>query len=151
MKSIVAYAVVFMAQCILMPNAIADGVSIEQSALDFQSARFTAMIDADMGSLEAFLADDLTYTHTTGWIETKSGFLSTVESGKIDYMSITPTDVDVRVYGNVAVITGLAGLQGAVDDRTVSFTIRFLDVSRRVGDSWQLVAWQSVRLPEDED
>jgi hypothetical protein len=39
-----------------------------------------------MESLEGFLADDLTYSHTTGWTENKSQFLSTVESGKIDYV-----------------------------------------------------------------
>ena len=121
-----------------------------QSALDFQSARLKAMIDADIDALEKYLADDLTYSHTTGWTETKSEFLSTVESKTIDYMSVTPRDVEVRIYGDVAVMTGLSGMQGAIGDRPVSFTIRFLDVSKRVGDSWQLVAWQSVRLPEDE-
>jgi ketosteroid isomerase-like protein len=104
-----------------------------------------------MNSLEGFLADDLTYSHATGWTETKSGFLSTVESRSIDYISMTPEDVAVRIYGDVAVMTGIAKMQGAVGDRKVSLTIRFLDVSRRVGDTWQLVAWQSVKMPEDED
>ena len=108
------------------------------------------MIDADIDALESYLADDLTYSHTTGWTETKSEFLSTVESETIDYVSVTPRDVEVRIYGDIAVITGLSRMQGAVNDRPVSFTIRFLDVSRRVGDSWQLVAWQSVKLREDE-
>ena len=122
----------------------------KQSALEFQSARIKAMIDADIDALESYLADDLTYSHTTGWTETKSEFLSTVESETIDYVSVTPRDVEVRIYGDIAVITGLSRMQGAVNDRPVSFTIRFLDVSRRVGDSWQLVAWQSVKLREDE-
>jgi ketosteroid isomerase-like protein len=132
-------------------TAIADESSVEQSALAFQSARFKAMVEADIETLDAYLADDLTYSHTTGWMETKVEFLSTVKSAKINYMSVTPRDVEVRIYGDVAVMTGLSDMQGAVGDREVSFTIRFLDVSRRVGDSWQLVAWQSVRMPDDED
>jgi CubicO group peptidase (beta-lactamase class C family) len=135
---------------LLLDEAITDDVSIVQSALDFQSARFEAMIDVDMEKLEEFLADDLTYTHTTGWVETKAEFLSTVESGKINYMEVTPREVSVRIYGDIAVMTGLSKMRGAVGDNEVSFTIRFVDVSRRAGDSWQLVAWQSVRLPEDE-
>jgi pimeloyl-ACP methyl ester carboxylesterase/ketosteroid isomerase-like protein len=124
-------------------------VSAAQSALQFQSARFTAMVEEDLDALEVFLADDLTYSHTTGWTETKAEFLATVASRKIDYIAMSPKDVAVRVYGDIAVMTGLSKMEGAVGDRNVSFTIRFLDVSRRVGDAWQLVAWQSVRMPEE--
>jgi len=151
MKLITGCAFILMAQFMAMQDAIADDASTGQSALEFQSARFRAMVDVDMERLEEFLADDLSYSHTTGWTETKSEFLSTVESGKIDYVSVTPRDVEVRIYGDIAVITGLSGMQVAVGDQPVSFTIRFLDVSRRVGDSWQLIAWQSVKFSEDDD
>ena len=151
MKSIVSCAVILTVQLLLLNDAKADEVSIEQSAMEFQLARFAAMVDADTETLEKYLADDLTYTHTTGWIETKTGFLETVRSGKIDYMAMTPSEVQVRIYGDIAIMTGLSRMKGAVGDKTVSFTIRFLDVSRRIGDSWQLVAWQSARLPADED
>ena len=149
MRSIVAFACVFLLQAAYVERAFSDDAAVEQSALEFQSARFDAMVEEDMEALERFLADDLTYSHTTGWTETKSGFLSTVASRKIDYVSMSPEAVEVRVYGDVAVMTGLSRMQGAVGDRKVSMTIRFLDVSRRVGDSWQLVAWQSVKIPED--
>lgn len=149
MRSMVALAVIFLPQILFVEHAFSNDAATAQSALEFQSARFKAMVEEDMESLEQFLADDLTYSHTTGWTESKSEFLSTVESRKIDYLSMTPDDVEVRVYGDVAVMTGLSRMQGAVGDRKVSFTIRFLDVSRRVGDSWQLVAWQSVKIPEN--
>ena len=140
-----------MAHFVFAQEAISVDAATERSALEFQAARFQAMVDADIENLEKFLADDLTYSHTTGWIETKSEFLSTVESGRIDYVTVTPMDVEVRVYGEIAVMTGLSNMQGAVGDRSVSFTIRFLDVSRRVDNAWQLVAWQSVRVPEDDE
>ncbi len=151
MKLVSICMTVLLAQLIFVQGVVADGASIEQSALEFQSARFQAMVDADVASLEDFLADELTYAHTTGWTETKSEFLATVDSGRLDYMSVTPSDVNVRTYGDIAVMTGLARMRGALGGKPVEFTIRFLDVSRRAGDSWQLVAWQSVRIPEDED
>ena len=151
MKSILVYVSLFTAQLMLGDAAIADQESVAQSASEFQVSRFKAMVDADIEALEEFLADELTYAHTTGWTETKSEFLSTVETGKINYMAIAPADITVRMYDDVAVMTGLADIKGTVDDRQLSFTIRFLDVSRRVGDTWQLVAWQSVRMPDRED
>jgi ketosteroid isomerase-like protein len=136
-----------MTQLMVASVAAADDTTTEQDALNFQAARFNAMVNADVERLEEFLADDLTYTHTTGWIESKAEFLSTVESGRIDYMVVTPREVKVRIYGDFAIMTGLSRMQGTVGDRTVDFTIRFTDVSRRVGNSWQLVAWQSAKLP----
>lgn len=145
-KSIRCCAVMLMAQFMVASIAAADDTNTKQSAHDFQTARFNAMVDADVERLRDFLADDLTYTHTTGWIETNSEFLSTVESGRIDYMVVTPREVNVRVYGDIAVMTGLSRMQGKVGDRAVDFTTRFTDVSGRVGNSWQLVAWQSAKL-----
>ena len=120
-----------------------------QSALDAQAARLKATIDADIETLETYLADDLTYSHNTGWVETKSEYLATVESATLDYQSATPRDVEVRIYGDIAVLTGLADMTGLLRGEPVTLTIRFLEVSRRVGDSWQLTAWQSVRYIDD--
>lgn len=151
MKSILSCMTVLLAQLIFLQGVIADDAANEQSALEFQSARFQAMVDADVASLEGFLADELTYAHTTGWTESKTEFLATVGSGRLDYISLTPRDVRVQMYGDIAVMTGLARMRGVLGDKPVELTIRFLDVSRRTGDSWQLVAWQSVRIPEGEN
>ena len=146
---LIVCSVIFIAQFVFMQYATADDVSTEQSAMEFQSKRFAAMVAVDIDSLQQFLAEDLSYAHTTGWVETKQGFLSTVASEVIDYQSVIPRDVQVRIYGDIAVITGLSEMKLAVRGEPVNLTIRFLDVSRRVGQSWQLVAWQSVRLTED--
>ena len=151
MKLTVIRAIVLIAHFVFAQAAVSDDTTTGQRVLEFQSARFKAMVDEDVELLERFLADDLTYAHTTGITETKAEFLSTIASGRIDYLALLPSKVDVRVYGDVAVLTGLARLRGAVGDREVDFTLRFLDVSRRVGDNWQLVAWQSVRVLEESD
>lgn len=151
MKTILGCLTIIVALLIFGFAAVADDATVEQGALEFQASRFRAMVDADIDLLESYLADELTYSHTTGWTETKPEFLQTVRSGKINYLAVEPRDVIVRIYGDVAVMTGLSDMRGAVDDRTVSFTIRFLDVSRRVGGAWQLVAWQSVRMPDSEE
>ncbi len=128
--------------------AVAQQDSIDtskQQALAAQISRFSAIVNADIKSLQELLADELTYSHTTGWTESKTGFISTVESKKINFLSIIPRDVNVRIYGNTAVITGLANVKGIVSSGPKEITIRFLEVSRQVNGSWRLVAWQSVK------
>ena len=148
-KTFCALAVALAAQLLLVPTSLAEFGVDQQSALDAQAARLKATIDADIETLETYLADDLTYSHNTGWVETKVEYLATVESETLDYVSATPRDVEVRIYGDIAVLTGLADMSGLLRGEPVALTIRFLEVSRRVGDSWQLTAWQSVRFIDD--
>ena len=117
----------------------------EQKVIEAQEARFSAMIKADIGGLRKLLSDDLTYSHTTGWTETKSGFLNTIETKKIDYLSMDSRNLAVRIYDNTAVITGLADVKVKVGGEQKEFTIRFLEVCRKHDNSWKLVAWQSVK------
>jgi len=149
MKSVISVAAIVLLQFMFAQSVIAEDDAAAQSALEFQSERFAAMVAADTERLEGFLADDLSYAHTTGLVETKQQFLQTIESGVIDYQRIVPGDVRVRIYGEVAVMTGTAELQAVANGSPVRARIGFLDVSRRVGDIWQLVAWQSNRLPEN--
>ncbi len=46
------------------------------------SISISAIIDADIEKLKELLDQDLTYSHTQGWTETKLGYLETVKSKK---------------------------------------------------------------------
>ena len=113
---------------------------LKQEVLNAQSSRISAMIDADIDKLNELLTDDLTYAHTTGWTETKTGYLETIKSGRINYVSFVPKDVEIRIYDETAVLTGKVDVNLGRTD----FTIRFLEVQRKVDGIWKLTAWQSV-------
>ena len=117
----------------------------EKQILKQQAARFTAMIDSDAVKLETLLADDLTYGHTRGSLETKTGFIETVRTQRIDYLSFVPRDVNVRIYENIAVLTGFIDVRVIYKGEELVFTTRFLEVQRKVHDDWLLTAWQPVK------
>ena len=129
--------------------AVATADEPEDEVLASQDARLRAMIDEDIDALSELLADDLHYSHTRGSVESKAQFLSTVQSRRIDYLAAKPRDVRVRLFGDTAVITGLSDMSLIYRGEALDFTIRFLEVSHRVGAHWQLVAWQSVRYDPD--
>ena len=112
----------------------------KEEVFNAQSSRILAMIDADIDKLNNLLTNDLTYAHTTGWTETKTGYLETIKSGRINYISFVPKDVEIRIYGETAVLTGKVDVNLGRTD----FTIRFLEVQRKVDGTWKLTAWQSV-------
>jgi len=126
-----------------------DSNNTKQQILDHQISRFTAMIEEDVDILKSLLADDLTYGHTKGSTETKSGFIETVKSKRIDYLSFNPKDVTVRIYDNVALLTGFIDVKVIYKSKELIFTTRFLEVQRKVDDNWLLAAWQPVVYEEN--
>jgi hypothetical protein len=107
------------------------------------------MISEDVVALGELLAEDLSYSHTSGWTETKSGFLSTIETKTIDYVGISPSNISCRLYNKTAIITGDSAMSLLVRGDPLQLSIRFLDVSYEVDGTWLLIAWQSVRLKDE--
>src|SRR5215468_6297858 len=62
-----------------------------------------AMMTADKAKLEALTADQLSYGHSSGKVETKAEFIGVVAGKKTIYKSITLTDPTVVVAGNNAI------------------------------------------------
>ena len=118
----------------------------EKAIRQLENRRFHAMIEADTAALDTILADDLTYTHTNGWVDTKEQFIGWLETGELNYESITTDGVLVRVYAATAVVTGQAAVEIKVNGQAKNLQIRFIDVYVKREGHWQMVAWQSTRL-----
>lgn len=146
MKLLNIIGILLLLSC--QPNVAKDEnyTATKEQILKQQSARFTAMIEADVVKLETLLADDLTYGHTGGSTETKIGFIETVNTERVDYVSFVPSDLNVRVYENTAVLTGFIDVKVIVEKEEFVFTTRFLEVQRKVDGNWILTAWQPVIL-----
>jgi ketosteroid isomerase-like protein len=108
-------------------------------------ARFEAAQKNDLEALGKLLADDLTYTHSTGRLETKAAFLESLKSGKLQFKKIEPADLQVRVYGTTVVINGTAKMSVVNDGQAKDIALRFTDVWVNRAGHWQMVAWQSSK------
>ncbi|PYQ14597.1 MAG: hypothetical protein DMF80_12055 [Acidobacteria bacterium] len=111
-----------------------------------EALRFEAMIKGDAAALDGLLADDLVYTHASGKVDTKASFLDDIKAGQLRYKTIRPEDPKLSVYGDTAVVTGLASFEVNNHGQELNMKLRYTDVWVRRGDHWQMVAWQSTRL-----
>ncbi len=112
-----------------------------------QAARFQAMLDADVAALNDVLADDLVYAHTTGTIDSKSSMIENITAGAVNYELIEPTDTKIRLYGDVAVVTGSSNMRVSAGEQLYELSIRFIEVYVFDNENWRLVSWQSTRVP----
>jgi ketosteroid isomerase-like protein len=126
-----------------------ESTAIAPEVLQAQSRRFQATIDVDIETLGDLLADDLSYTHSTGQIDTKAEFLDSLQAQTIKYLSIEPQDMQVRLYGDFAVITGITALRVHFGGQDRAASLRITEVHRRHDNGWQLLAYQSTRIPEE--
>jgi ketosteroid isomerase-like protein len=120
----------------------------EQEVRAAEAARIEATTANDFDALDRLLADDLTYTHSNAQLDTKRQFVEALRSGRTRYRSIEPSDVQVRVYGTVAILTGRARVSVVSNDQPSEIVLRFTSAWAQREGRWQFVAWQSTRVPQ---
>ena len=118
-----------------------------QAVIDLDRKRMLAMALKDVATLESLLADDLIYTHSSARLDTKRSLIEGMTSGKTVYTAVEPSDVKAQDLGDTVVLTGIAQIKVTVAGTPNAFGVRFTDVYARRDGRWQMVTWQSTRLP----
>jgi ketosteroid isomerase-like protein len=119
-----------------------------QKIIDLDRKRMQAMADKDIATLNAVIADDLIYTHSSARLDTKKSLIGNMESGSTVYTSVVPSDVKAQDLGDTVVLTGSCKISVMSGGKPNSFGVRFTDVYANRGGNWQMVTWQSTRTPD---
>ena len=120
----------------------------EVDVLKADDRRFEAMRRGDWVALDAALADDLTYVHSTARLESKAEHIANLRAGKPYYRGIAPSERQARVQGGVGVVNGVSEMHVENGGKEQRFTVRYLAVYAKTGEHWRMIAWQSTRQPE---
>ncbi len=102
------------------------------------------------GDIEAFgelISDDYVHVHGTAVIHDKAGILNHVRKSP---RTVDPRSPKIRVYGDVAVLTGemvnvTAGAGGAAPTKVRLYATQ---VARKIGGKWKFVSFQTTRIPD---
>jgi len=106
-----------------------------------------ALLSKDSVSLSALLADDVSYGHSTGIIQTKAQLIKDVMSGFQDYKSIEPSDLNIRVYDNAAVAVLKLKTNLIANGNPMGLNLNATLTWVKINNAWKLVARQAVKLP----
>ena len=118
-----------------------------ETVIDIDRKRMQAMAAKDIAALESLLGDDLLYTHSSAHTDTKKSLIGGIASGSAVYTSVEPSEVKAQDLGDAVVLTGIAQIRGVSNGTPIAFGVRFTDVYARRNGRWQMVTWQSTRLP----
>lgn len=119
-----------------------------EAVLKAQDRRWALTAGGDLDELEAMLTDDMNYTHSSAAVDTKAQFLDSLRSGRVRYVSIEAEgERAVRVYGDAAVVQGVAHVLVKVPDRDIDVRLRFTEMYVRQGGAWKMALWHSTTVP----
>lgn len=121
--------------------------STENAVADIEKQRFAALVSKDYTYLDKVLAEDLIYCHSNGLIDNKASFIQSIKDGKLAYQEMNVEELKVRIYGKTAVITGVCGAKVLSNGQQLNTRFRFTDVYVKNKVGWQMVSWQSLRMP----
>lgn len=103
-------------------------------------------LQGDAQTLAPLLADDWLLTHSDGRIQHKADYLQELATRQRRNTRIDNEDVQIRNYGDTAVITGTSVQAAISDGKPWEGRFRFTRVWVQRDGHWQMVASHSSRL-----
>ena len=116
----------------------------EQQIVRLEQAWREARIRGDTAFLDSLYAKEFRVQGTNGKVISREADIAGFASGDIRPEVIDAEEMNVALYGDVAVVTGLDRLKGRYKGRTGEGRVRFTDVFVWRDGRWQLVAIQGT-------
>jgi hypothetical protein len=118
----------------------------EAAVLQAVDALTKAMIDADRATLEELVADQLSYGHSGGVIQTKAQFVDSIINKETIYKGISLTEPSAAVAGSNAIVRHTAVVDYEDKGKSGTAKIGVLQVWIKQDGRWKLLARQSFRV-----
>lgn len=116
------------------------------AVLAAEHERCQAMLRGDVQALEGLIDEALHFSHATGAVDDKAGYLSKVASGRIAYRSIEWSEHKVlELSRSNALLTGRMTSRVWVESQEKRLDNRVLAVWQ-YSDRWRLLAFQSTPM-----
>jgi ketosteroid isomerase-like protein len=128
-----------------LPRVALSGTEDELNQLE--EARYAALIAADWPAVDALLADEFFYNQGGGGSVSKAEFLAYMKAGDAKVKKAVREDTRIRLYGDVALVTGISHVDVILKGEDQTLHSRYLHVWARRGQGWQLFARQATYLP----
>jgi ketosteroid isomerase-like protein len=119
---------------------------MSQELIEVTHAWDRAMITNDAAAIGRFMADDWVIIGSDGSVGGKGRFLSLVESGALTHEVMTSEDVNIRIYGDTAVITSRGVSGGKYQGQPFREVERVSCVFVKDGEEWKCVLTHLSKL-----
>ena len=118
----------------------------EQTVRKFVDDFSTAFSQNDAAALDRMTAPDYTFVTPTGTIQNKEQRVVPIRSGALKYDYAKYDEVNVRVYGEMAIVTTRVTVKSSLNGAPLNGQFRSTLTLLKVKDTWKLVASQASAI-----
>lgn len=118
---------------------------IEQELRRMNEEWVKALVNRDAATLSRIMADDFIFNYPMEG-DDKEQFISDVRSGDLSVPSMDRENVEVRIYGSTAVLTGRDTAHWIYKGRHIEGQYRTIHVYAERDGHWQLVTVQACPI-----
>ena len=105
-----------------------------------------AHLEMDLAQLEVLMHPDYTRIQPDGAVWDKARTLASYEGGKRHWSEVSIDQLDVRLYGQTAVVTGRWQARGINTGEAFDYAARYTSVWVLEGGQWRMVSDQSTDI-----
>jgi ketosteroid isomerase-like protein len=122
----------------------ADEEAVAKKLEAFRAAQFAK----DGNALEALVAPELSYSHSSGVVQDKAEFLTGATDKKSKFLSLDYKDPWIRVVGDAAIVRfhWMAESETVADSKKSSTNLHILMTWLKQGGEWKLLDRASTKL-----
>jgi ketosteroid isomerase-like protein len=118
----------------------------EQAVLQLEHDWCEAFRTGNADAVARIEDDDYVLTTSRAELSTKADDIAEIRAHTIEYSKYENREQQVRLYGDTAVVTGVADLEGISGDKPFRMNLRFTDTLLRRGAQWKAVAAQLTKI-----
>ncbi len=139
-------AILFLLLSVTASRLIAQATAPEDSVRAVEQSRAQALLHADTAALSRMVADEFIEISRLGQLRTKADNIRDIGSGDLHLLTVKYDSLVVRIYGEVALLRGIADNSGTMRGFPFAGKIRYLRIFVRRAGRWQAVAMQQTPL-----
>jgi Domain of unknown function (DUF4440) len=119
----------------------------EVEAQSAEDLRYAAQTGDDFAAMHKLFGEDLVYAHSSTLLDNKASYIESMRSGAVKYRVMRRSDVTVRTYDCLALITGKANFEVTVKGQDITAELRFHSIWAKRANGLEFISWQATRVP----
>ncbi len=101
---------------------------------------YNAIKSSNVEELDALLHEDLLFNSPGGQVITKAMDLDNYRSGNMSIQSFIPSDQQINVIGDTAIVSVKIALEGKYLDQPIAGNFHYIRVWKSFNNSWKVIA-----------
>ena len=123
-----------------------DNASVVAELTRLSDAWDKAIVRKDTAAIANNMSEDFRQISSNGSVANKETFVRNITAADLTIDPYTVEDFDVRVYGNVALLSGRTRMTGREGGTPFTTHYRYIDVYVRTNGTWKVCSVQTTRM-----